>query len=558
MRRKALIALQRVIVRTERGPLRPVWAALYAGVTHIVATYLCFGRRGAAAYVARSIAMDDPVYGLSDIDLVVVVPDDRSRRGDDSMRLRRRWQRLCRVIPPLGEHLLPDVAFYEDGELAEAMKGSVFTYGLDPGGSARADRPAFRGSAPMDEFGLRSRPGVYGPTRDWRLVRAPDRRPPISPLSRQDQRIAAWQELQFWWSFAFEVAADPDQPWSASLCVKLVAEPARIWLALTEGAVIPRRRDVLRRALVRLPDEGEAIAGALELHDRLGRGPAPPLAETLPAFVRLTGRVAGRLRKELDRAGQTSVRLVTGAEPRPLIPAHDGSSALNGQCAGLLPLVDWRALANPTLPDEAFRVVAGDPGCARDLGRAARARSGGPYPALRADGLLILPALGVWGRSYLRAVQCQPTDPVSLALADGLDVARFYDVPGWCARDWARRAVSEHRAEVSGRPGPWSRRPDWPEVAAAPPRLRALAKLLTAARAGLFLDSIEAGDPELPLTAAAVAGRLSERGTGARTVAESALEAYRSGFVGGAAPPGDTVAALRALVMMLPAYAGTP
>ena len=534
-----------------------MWAALYAVVTRAVAAYLCRGRAGAAAYVARSLAVDDAVYGISDIDLVVVAPGDRRRRGNESERLRRRWQRLRRAVPPLGG-LLPDVAFYEDEELAEATAGSVLTYGLDREGRAPADRPAFRGSAPLDEFGLRSRPGVYGPLRDWRLVRGPDRRPPLAPLSAQDRRIAAWQELQFWWSFAFELASAPARPWSASLCVKLVAEPARAWLALVDGAMIGRRRDVLRRALVRLPEEEDAIRRALELHDRLGLSPPAPLAESLPAFVRLTARLAARLREELEDEAWAPVRLYRGASDRLALPAGDGgSAAFDREPAELLPLVDWRALANPGLPDDAFRIVAGDPGSAEDLARAAKSARNGAYAALRADRLLVLPALGVWSRSYLRAVQCQPTDPVSFALAAGSDVARFPEVRGWRASDWARRAVAEHRAELWERQGPGPRRPHWPEVDAAPPPLRALAKLLTAARAGLFLERIEEGDPELALTAAAVAGRLSDRAPAAGAVAEAAVEGYRTALAGGPLPAERTVAAFRELVATLPGYAET-
>jgi hypothetical protein len=106
------------------------------------------------------------------------------------------------------------------------------------------------------------------------------------------------------------------------------------------------------------------------------------------------------------------------------------------------------------------------------------------------------------------------------------------------------------------RPGPSPPRPEWPEVAAAAPTLRDIGWLLTAARAGFFLESIEAGDPELRLTIAAVADRLSEGGAGARTAAESAVDAYRAGLVDGVAPSAETVAPLRELVEALPAYAG--
>jgi hypothetical protein len=46
----------------------------------------------------------------------------------------------------------------------------------------------------------------------------------------------------------------------------------------------------------------------------------------------------------------------------------------------------------------------------------------------------------------MRTVQTTLTDPVSVALLSGEDVARFPDVPGFSARDLARRALAEHAA----------------------------------------------------------------------------------------------------------------
>jgi hypothetical protein len=523
-------------VRTQGGPLRPLWAIVYAGIARAAAAYLCHGH-AAAAYVARGLATDEPVYGISDIDLVLVVRGGGRRRGAERERLRRRWRWLCRAVPVF-ERLLPDVAFYEDAELGEATRGSVLT----------CDLPAFRGTpAPADEFGLRSRPGLHGPTRDWRLIRGRDRRPAVDLPERQERRIAAWLELQSWWSLAFRAATEPEAPSSSFLCVKLVAEPARILLSLDDGGgVMLRRREVLRRALVRLPEEEEAIRRALEQLDALGRAPEPRLADALPAFVRLTSAVAHRLRAELDGVAETPVRLA-GVDGQLVLPPRVAGEE------GLLPLVDWRALAIPSLPDECFRVAPLDPVDAGQLARAAEAGRSGPYSAIRADGLLLMPALGPWDRAFLRAVECPPTDPVSFALAGGADVAHFPEVPGWSAIDWGRRAVAEHMAWLGERPD--HRRPEWPEIEAVAPSLRDVAWLLTAARAGLFLESVQAGDAELALTVAAVVDRLSELGAGARRAAETALEAYGVGVAGGPEPSPAAVAALRGLVTGLPAYA---
>src|SRR5436190_1020442 len=149
MWRNVVIVIQRLMVRTQGGPLRPVWAALYTAVMHLVAAYLCYGHKGAAVYVCRSLAIDEPIYGVSDIDLVVVIPGAKDRNGTESERHRSRWRHLCRLVPPLRD-LLPDVAFYEEAELREATRGPVLT-GLDtrPSVSNSSPSPPEYGSHPL-------------------------------------------------------------------------------------------------------------------------------------------------------------------------------------------------------------------------------------------------------------------------------------------------------------------------------------------------------------------------------------------------------------------------
>ena len=164
----------------------------------------------------------------------------------------------------------------------------------------------------------------------------------------------------------------------------------------------------------------------------------------------------------------------------------------------------------------------------------------GPYQALRAGSLLVLPAARRW-RSRMRAVKCPATDPVSFALVDGGPAASFPDVSGWSAGDTARRAVAERRASLREK--------------SSRGRGEQLGDLLACARASLFLESVEAGDPELPLTAAATTSALAARSSAARSVAEEALGAFRAFAGDGSGPSEATVAALRRVVMELPGYA---
>jgi hypothetical protein len=81
-------------------------------------------------------------------------------------------------------------------------------------------------------------------------------------------------------------------------------------------------------------------------------------------------------------------------------------------------------------------------------------------------------------------------------------------------------------------------------VAATEPAYE-LAALLSAARAALFLESIEQGEPELAVTIEAAAQRLAQRAA----VAEEAFEYYRAYALDRAHPPPAVIAALRDVVM---------
>lgn len=491
------------MLRTARSPLRPLWALVYGALARAVALGLGRGETS-AAYMRAGFG--DFVYGLSDLDMAIVVPDRAARR-----RVMDRWGRACRAFPWLRE--IFDVAAYADDVLEEAAAATTFT----------CDGAVYFGRAPVhDESSLRERPRVYGPLRDWQLLRGVDRLPALAEQSAQERRIAAWLDLQAWWKYAFEACADPTGPRKPFLCVKLVAEPARIWLWLVHRERIERRADVLRRALDVLPEEEEAIRAALALSEALPGRPVAPLEEFLPPFLRLTARIAERFEHEVAEAGTTEVRLVGG-----------GGTPV--------PLADWSAVVRPSIPEETLAPVDGDPA---DPAVLAANQKGliGPYPALRHDGLLVLPAPR--GLGHLRAVQCRLTDPVSFALLDGSATAAFPNVPGWSARDWARRAIAEHGAWLADR-REWAELTvrEWPdpEARAAAPAVRALGRMFTAARAGLFLEN-----GALPVTAQAAAELIG---------AEAEYEEYRVARAGGAVPTERTTAAVRERVTRLPAYA---
>ncbi|MSO40717.1 MAG: hypothetical protein EXQ70_02245 [Solirubrobacterales bacterium] len=474
------------------------------------------------------------------------MPEGPDGRGPEHERVKQRWQRFGRRLPG-GRWMLPDVCFYEDGELAAASP-SILEFGL--GSDPASGRAAMFGpEPPHDDAEIRARPGLQGPGADWRLLAGAERRPAAPSRDRQQLRIAAWLELQFWWRTAFDALASPGAPWSAYSCVKMVSEPARIWLTLAGMAPPAPRRELLEQAAGAAPFMESATWDALALLDRLPRAPAPRLATFLPHLASLSGRIAELIDHELAGAPRTEVRL-GGAGGDELLPRREGA----------LPFGDWRALVVPSFPDEALALIHGAGVEPDALVEAAGRATAGVTPAIRHDELMVLPVTDVWRGGILRAVQSRLTDPVSFALTEGAPSASFPEVAGWSAGDWARRAVGEHSGWLERESREQFGRPtarEWldGEGDAAWPSTRAIAKLLTAARAGLFWESLESGSPELPLTVAATCRNLEARGGAEAEAVGPAFESYRVVREGGEDPPPGVVGPLRRVVEGLPAYA---
>ena len=515
MGRTLATGLRRLMVRTGEGPLRPLWALAHAAVQRALGAYLLRGKPGGSCRPRGSFATGDVRYGYSDLDLEILVPD---AGGRNRLAVRRRWTRLVKALPPLAG--LVDLAVYERGELEATRSCSTL----------RSTRPLHLVPRPAgDDADLRLRPGLY---------RAQE------PGERRD---AAWLELQFTWRWVLGACSREPALERPYQCVKLVSDPARIWLWLEHGERPVTRREVLERALAHLPDEAEAIGHALALQAALGRYPRAELGATLPFCVRMSARIAGRITEDSFAAGETEVRLAGAGEPRLALRADrlEGLRRLTGDDPELLPLADWRSRAWPQYPDDAFAVTGLDPCDPAALGAAVGAGGDiGPFASMWHEGLMVLPGPGL-----LRAVQCEATDPVSFALARGERSARFPDVPGWSAADSAGRALLEHRAWLGAwRDGSAPVLAAWMEAQdrTSAPELQTLGWLFSAARAALFHASVEAGEPELPLTMAATAERLG---------AEEPYVAYAACRRDHRDPPPAVVAALRETVLGLPAYA---
>ena len=525
--------VQRLVVRSgARPPLSWAWRGVYEAAARAVAGYLVLGT-GAAAHVRGSLALGKTLPGVSDIDLIVVLPSERPELPE--RRVRRRWRRLHAALPRALRPLFEQPRIVHRDEL----ESTTLLHGLpnEPGrneivASSREKRR---------EFGGAERPGLYGPAWDWRGLIGPRlHHPGRLWADRRDHALAAWLELQYWWLQAFRTAAEPEGLWKRPLCAKLVCEPVRIWLWLARGERTGSQEDLFARAVGELPDEVQTLRAAREWRSApLSPGP-PPLASALESLVRSSSRIAGVLHERVEAAGTSEVRLRTAEELIGFARSHGALGELASRPAGSLtvPLADWRSRTWPRILDEVLVLLPGEPQ-AELLRAAASADTPEAHPALRVDGLLVLPSLK---GARLRAVQCQATDPVSFALFDGRSTARFPDLPALSASDTARRAVAEHLGWLSG-PG---RDPARTE--------QSLVRLLGGVRAGVFLQTADEGAAELDVCAAAIAERIGQE-LATPSLGEQAIEELRCVRLHGQPPSAELLRGLRRVTEKLPAYA---
>ena len=520
---KSALALRSLMLRTARSPLKPLWSGLYGAVARGVAVIVAPRRTQASVYLTGSLAGGEPVHGVSDIDLVAVAAD-----AGEARRVRRRFDGLSRALPPL-RRLVPHFFTYDERGLARALAGPYPVNGLDDG------REALVGpGAPADEAGLLERPGLYG-TLEWRRLRGSRDVP--SPPAGDGRVLAAWLELQYRWRWGLYACATPANVTRPAL--GLVVEAARIWLWLARGERHDGRRAPLERALRVMDTEEEGLRHALEVHRELHRSPRLDFGLLFRTFTSLSGAIARLVDDAARDAGATEVALL-GA-------ANGGGVPMADWRALALPELDWSSPEGPRLVEERLEPQAGDPGEPAVVLAAAERDAVGRVPAMRTGSLLVEPTLDPWGRGRLRTVQCPASDPVSFALLDGRAHAAFPDLPGWSARDWAGRAVAEHRAWLAAGRDAIPSAGGW--IGARPAAVSdgpaTVGMLLCAARAALLLESFESGRPALPLTLADVIEALAARAPG---VGADAAEART-------APSPAVVERLRRQVESLPPYA---
>jgi hypothetical protein len=493
--RACLKLVQRLMIRTGAGPLRPFWAWAYRLLIRGVTAWIRAISPGATVFLRGGFARGNPAYGLSDVDLIFVTADDRAKALD--AQVAALYARL-----PLTKDIV-EASVLSCSGFHRAVTTPFIAWPAGP--SAHLLRSAGLSSAGAN---------LAGPLRRWRLLAGED---PLAgrPASHlpEYKSLWAWTDVQFYWKHLFRNCAHPGLHTSRHV-TKSALSLAELIVWFEYGQILVGEAEIRRF--------GKAHPQEQELLDRLLQAQGA-ISEFVVPLVQISRRIAGRIAEEASRAGGVRVRLHGDVSP------------------SAIPLVDWRARVLPE-PPEAFAVIPGDIEASAVLAAAARAldepgRS--TRPAFLSGELFLLPdarrAVARLSPALLRAIHCPATDPVSFALLAGKRQAWFPELPGWAIGHAAARG----RAEFCH----WLKNEQ-----AAPPGER-LAGLFSAARSGLLWESLQDGSPELALTPHAVASHLGSQ------VADAALEAYHHWKLrAGAEPRRDVVKQFQSLVEDMAAY----
>ena len=106
------VTLQKIAVRTNFRPFTWIYRALYAAAIHTIVYVLKRQPGIISIYLVSSLAAGDCVYGLSDIDLVIVVDEEKETKG----AVAKVYKNLSRLIPMLR---YDELAVYDRGQIRQ-------------------------------------------------------------------------------------------------------------------------------------------------------------------------------------------------------------------------------------------------------------------------------------------------------------------------------------------------------------------------------------------------------------------------------------------------------
>jgi len=220
--------IQRIVVNTNFFPFSYTYGKIYDLSTAIATIWLRRVDGVLAIYLRRGLARGKIVYGLSDIDLAVIVKDDGVEGQSTKKKVRAIYNNLSRLIPLFGSGD-KELAVYSYSEFQNLFND----YGF---------------------YRYRFNEGKH----TWRLLFGKDLVKALPELEDTALYLPATEELRTWWALLngdISSALAPPLFQRKYLWYKAIAEASKIYLFVCQGKSVGSREAALTQVKSHLSRE---------------------------------------------------------------------------------------------------------------------------------------------------------------------------------------------------------------------------------------------------------------------------------------------------------------
>jgi len=284
--------IQRIVLGTSFFPLTCFYRKFY-DLSILVASLLLRRVDGViTVYLRRGVARGEIVYGLSDIDLSVIIADLGEKEQAAKDTVRAVYQKLSRIIP-LFPSSVTELGVYSLSEFYDMYEDYDFhRYRFNEG------------------------------KHTWKLLFGRDLVSELPELEASELYLPATEELRKWWALLNEefISGTYSPPFRRRyLWYKAIAEAARVYLLVCHGEDAQSRDAALSQVKSHLPDEQSCHVDRVQSFLRHLTSDEDVLADEL---MKLFMTMVGKSYSEMER------KVYTGSKGKAVIARVPGSREL--------------------------------------------------------------------------------------------------------------------------------------------------------------------------------------------------------------------------------------